>query len=484
MPLTGTVRSTNTFSRRAVLAMAAGSPALLRTGRSRRNVLFVVSDDLNNVAGCYGHPIVKTPNMDRLARRGVLFDRAYCQYSLCQPSRTSFLSGLRPETTRVWTLETPTRQYIGDATFLPELFRGNGYYTAHAGKIYHTGEQCEDPRSWDEEVRESSKTPPAAEVLESGKAAGPKGHSFEWAKVRTEDAQTPDGAVAGKTVEWMDRAAKDGKPFFLGAGFRRPHAPYAAPKKYFDLYPPESIPLPRTSADEFKRILPAAVNHDPPDRPLPDADIRRFLAAYYASVTFMDAQLGVLLDAMDRLRLWDTTAVFFFGDNGYHLGEHGGLWHKNSLFEESARVPLIVAAPGIRAAGRRSPRLVELVDLYPTLTELCGLKPPSNLEGTSFVPLLENPERRWKTGAFTMQGRGKERTEAAKDIEFIGKSVRTEAWRYTEWDEGRQGVELYDHRGDPGELQNVAEDPQHASTRAGLRDLLRRGSRAALPPGK
>ena len=239
----------------------------------------------------------------------------------------------------------------------------------------------------------------------------------------------------------------------------------------------------RTSADEFKRILTAAVNHDPPDKPLPDADTRRFLAAYYASVTFMDAQLGVLLDAMDRLRLWDTTAVVFFGDNGYHLGEHGGLWHKNSLFEESARIPLIVAAPGIRGAGRRSPRLVELVDLYPTLAELCGLKPPATLEGTSFVPLLEKPERRWKTGAFTMQGRGKERTEAAKDIEFIGKSVRTEVWRHTEWDEGRQGVELYDHRTDPDELRNVAENPQHASTRAGLSALLRRGSRAALPPG-
>jgi uncharacterized sulfatase len=187
---------------------------------------------------------------------------------------------------------------------------------------------------------------------------------------------------------------------------------------------------------------------------------------------------------VDRLRLWDSTAVVFLGDNGYHLGEHGGLWHKNSLYEESARIPLIVAAPGHRAVGKRSPRLVELVDLYPTLAELCGLQTPASLEGTSFVPLLDDPKRRWKPGAFTMQGRGKERTEAAKEIEFVGKSLRTERWRYTEWDEGRQGAELYDERKDPRELKNLADDPRHGKKRAELRELLRGGWRAALPPGK
>jgi iduronate 2-sulfatase len=470
------------LSRREVLLGAAGAVALRGDGGSRKNVLFVVSDDLNNAAGCYGHPVVKTPNMDRLASRGVLFESAYCQYPLCQPSRASFLSGLRPETTRVWTLETPTRQTVGDAIFLPELFRKNGYFTAHAGKIYHTGEQCEDPRSWDVEVREKGKNPPASEVLESGRAEGPKGHSFEWAALRTDDAATPDGEVARRTVEWMEKSVRDGKPFFLGAGFRRPHAPYAAPKKYFDLYPPGSMPLPKTSAADFKRLLPAAVNHDPPDKPLPDDVVRRFLSAYFASVTFMDAQLGVLLDAMDRLRLWDTTTVVFFGDNGYHLGEHGGLWHKNSLFEESTRIPLIIAAPGEGRAGRRTPRLVELVDLYPTLAELSGLRPPDNLEGTSLVPLLNRPDRPWKSGAFSMQGRGKERTEAAKEIEFFGKTVRTERWRYTEWDEGRQGAELYDHRSDPLELRNLADDPGHARIRAELRELLHGGWKASLPP--
>jgi iduronate 2-sulfatase len=467
------------ISRRSLLAAALGSRALHGAGIGRRNVLFVVSDDLPVVAGCYGHAIVRTPNLDRLARRGVLFDRAYCQYPLCQPSRTSFLSGLRPETTRVWTLETPTRQHIGDAVFLPELFRQSGYYTAHAGKIFHTGEACEDPRSWDAEVRESGKTPAKSEILKSSDSRGPKGHSFEWNILKTEDARMPDGLVARQAAAWMEQCTREKKPFFIGAGFRRPHAPYAAPQKYFDLYPVESIPLPKTSPEDFQKVIPAALNHDPPDKPLSGLEVRQFLAAFYACVTFMDAQLGVLLDAMDKLRLWENTAVVFFGDNGYHLGEHGGLWHKNSLYEESARVPLLVAAPGRRSAGRRSSRLVELVDLYPTLTDLCGLRAPSTLEGISLVPLLDNPARPWKKAAFTMQGRGKERTEAAKDIEFLGKSVRTERWRYTEWDEGRQGEELYDHQRDPQERSNLAGDPKHAGTRAQLRDLLRQGWQAA-----
>ena len=467
-----------------LLLLAVCGPALAEQTKSSMNVLFIVSDDLNNALGCYGHPEVKTPNLDRLANRGVLFERAYCQYPLCQPSRASFMSGLRPETTKVWNLETPTRAHIGDAVMLPELFRKNGYYTAHAGKVYHTGEACEDPRSWDEEVRESGKVPPPEEILQAGKSQGPKGHSFEWDILKTDDAQTPDGKVARQSVAWMEKLAREGKRFFLGVGFRRPHAPYAAPKKYFDLYPLGEISLPKTSAADFQRVLPAALNHEPPDQPLSDTEVRQYLRAYYASTTFMDAQVGVVLDALDRLRLWDNTVVVFLGDNGYHLGEHGGLWHKNSLYEESARIPLIVAAPGHRAVGKRSPRLVELVDLYPTLAELCGLQPPAGLEGTSFVPLLDDPKRPWKHGAFTMQGRGKERTEAAKEIEFVGKSVRTERWRYTEWDEGRQGVELYDERKDPRELKNLADDPRHAKTRAELRELLRGGWPAALPQGK
>lgn len=444
--------------------------------------MFIVADDLNTALGCYGHPVVQTPHLDRLAARGLLFERAYCQNPLCQPSRVSFLSGLRPETTRVWTLETPTRQYIGDAVMLPELFRKSGWFSAHAGKIFHTGEECEDPRSWDEELREFGKSPPPEEVLQSGRSQGPQGHSFDWMILRTADAQTPDGIVARKTVEWMERCSREGKPFFLGLGFRRPHAPYAAPKKYFDLYPPERMPLPKTSPEEFQRLLPAAVNYEPPPRPLSDAEVRQYLSAYYACVSFMDAQLGVVLDALDRLQLWERTIVVFLSDNGYHLGDHGGLWHKNSLFEESARVPLFVATPGMRTAGKRSERLVELVDVYPTLAELCGLQAPPNLEGTSFAPLLQQPGRAWKRGAFTMVGRGRDRIGASKEILFTGTSVRTERWRYTEWDKGRQGTELYDERRDPREVRNLAGQPRYRRTQAELQQLLRGGWRAALPP--
>jgi uncharacterized sulfatase len=201
--------------------------------------------------------------------------------------------------------------------------------------------------------------------------------------------------------------------------------------------------------------------------------VREYLSAYYACNSFVDAQVGVLLDALDRLRLWESTTVVFLGDNGYHLHDHGGLWHKSTLFERAARIPLMMAAPGNKGAGRHSERLVELVDLYPTLAAQCGLTPPANLEGRDFTPLLDDPARPWKKAAYTMMGRGRERAEAVKDVVFVGKSVRTEEWRYTEWDGGKRGVELYDERRDPRELVNRAEDPSLKKVRAGLAGLLR-----------
>jgi iduronate 2-sulfatase len=466
-------------TRRAFLRSLPGA-ALLK-GAHRRNVLFIVADDLNNDLGCYGHPVVRSPHIDALARRGVVFERAYCQFPLCQPSRVSFLSGRYPETTKVWSLDTPTRQFLGDTILLPEHFRREGYFTAHAGKIFHTGEHAEDARSWDEELREFDKSPPKEAVLESGTAAGPGGHTFEWAVLRSKDEETPDGLVARKAVDWMEKAARAGKSFFVGAGFRRPHAPYAAPKKYFDQYVLERIPLPATPAEHLSRLLPAAINLDPPPRPLPPEEVRRFRLAYWASVSFMDAQVGVLLEGLTRLRLWESTVVVFLSDNGYHLGDHGGLWHKNTLFEESARIPLIVYAPGMPGNGRRSQALVELVDLYPSLAELCALPPPEGVEGLSLAPLLKDPSRPWKKGAFTVASRGEKRKSDPSPVAYLGRSVRTERWRYNEWDEGRRGAELYDHRTDPGELRNLAEDPGHASVREWLHRLLRAGWKAARP---
>ena len=428
----------------------------------RLNVIFIVSDDLNCALGSYGNNIVKTPNLDKLAARGVRFHNAHCQFPLCAPSRASFLSGKRPESTKVWTLNTPTRKYMADTVMLPELFRKNGYYTANLGKIFHTGPEHDDPRSWDFVLPEDGKNPPQSEVIASDEIGRPRNHSMAWAKLKTPDEQTPDGIVARETVKQIEKTKK---PFFLGVGFRRPHSPYAVPARYFDLYNPAEMPLP---FEENKAVLPAAW-YELADKKKPtEEQTRAFIAAYYASVSYMDAQAGVIFDALTRLKLWDSTIVVVFGDHGYHNGEHG-MWHKMTLFEESTRVPLIIAAP--RAKGEAK-GLAELIDVYPTLAELCGLKAPAGLEGKSLAPILKNPALPGKRAVFTMVGRNDDRAVANNNAQWFGRSVRTEQWRYTEWDGGKRGIELYNLEADPGERKNLAASPALEATRAELRKLL------------
>ena len=426
-----------------VCACLAFCPALHAAEAARKNVLFIVSDDLNTHLGCYGYD-VKTPSIDELARRGMRFDRAYCQDPLCNPSRVSFLSGLRPDKTRVYTLTTHTREYLGDWIMLPEYFRKNGYFTVQVGKIYHTDEGFEDPRSWDVEIRESGKQPPRDQIVRSGEPKGPTGHSIGWASLKTADESTPDGMVARKAVGFMEKAVADKKPFFLGVGFRRPHAPYAAPQKYFDLYPPAFVKLADVPPQEhYASLLSAAINYSAPKPPMPEQQQREVVAAYSACTSFMDAQVGVLLEALERLKLWDETIIVFIGDHGYHLGEHGGLWHKLSLFEESARVPMIIYAPAMKAKGRSSDRLVELVDLYPTLVSLCGLPPREGLDGIDLSRLLDDPSQPSKPAAFTLVARANDSTvNQSQVMDYLGRSVRTKRWRYTEWDGGKRGVEL------------------------------------------
>ncbi len=448
----------------------------LATPAGRPNVLFIVSDDLNDHLGCYGYD-VKTPAIDELARRGMRFDLAYCQDPLCNPSRVSFLSGLRPDKTQVFTLTTPPRKHLGDWTMLPEYFRQNGYFTVQVGKIYHTGEAFEDPRSWDVEIREAGKQPPADQIVKQGEPDGPGGHSIDWEWLSTVDENTPDGIVARKAVDYMKQAVTDNKPFFLGVGFRRPHAPFASPKKYFDLYPPDKMKLPHAVPNgHYAGLLPDAINHPAPDKPMPESQVRELLSAYYACTSFMDAQVGVVLKALGELDLWDNTIVVFIGDHGYHLGEHGGLWHKISLFEESARVPLVIYAPGMKAQGRPCERLVELVDLYPTLVSLCGLPPRAGLDGVDLTPLLNDPAAPGKEAAYTVVARCADPSANPSQImEYLGRSVRTDRWRYTEWDNGKRGAELYDHANDPHEWNNLAKDPQQAETVAHLKDVLSAG---------
>jgi iduronate 2-sulfatase len=441
-------------------------------GTSRKNVMFIVADDLNNHLGCYGYD-VKTPSIDELARRGMRFDRAYCQDPLCNPSRVSFLSGLRPDKTRVYTLKTHTREYLGDWVMLPENFRKNGYFTVQVGKIYHTDDGFEDPRSWDIEIRESGKQPPREQIVKSGEPNGPGGHSIDWEWLTTDDKNTPDGIVARKAVGYMEKAVGDKKPFFLGVGFRRPHAPYAAPQKYFELYPLESVKLADSPPKgHHATLLPAAINY-PARTQMPEKEQREVIAAYYACTSFMDAQVGVLLDAIERLRLWDNTIVVFIGDHGYHLGEHGGLWHKLSLFEESARVPMIICAPSMKAKGQPCARLVEMIDLYPTLVSLCGLPVREGLDGVDLSQILDDPSKPTKQAAYTVVARANDPSvNQSQVMDYLGRSVRTERWRYTEWDGGKRGVELYDHEKDPHEWHNLARDPKYADTARRLQRLL------------
>jgi len=455
-----------------VLGLAAGPRARAATA-SRRNVVLIVTDDMNTHLGCYGHPAVHTPSIDRLAERGMRFDRAYCQVALCNPSRVSFLSGLRPDKTGVHTLGTPTREFLGDAVMLPEYFRKQGYFTAQSGKIFHTGAGHEDPQSWDVEYREFGKRPPRKEILRSGHPLGPIKHTSDWAVLKTPDAETPDGIVARRASKLIEQSVGGGKPFFLGVGFRRPHAPYAAPKKYFDLHPPDSIPLPPSPPTGYlKHLLPAALNYAPSPRPLTPKEQRELIAAYYACESFVDAQIAVVLETLDRLNLWNNTVVVLFGDHGYHLGDHGGLWHKNSLFEEATRVPLIVVAPNMKAAGKSCQRLVELIDVYPTLTALCGLPTPKGLDGKNFASLLDDPNLPWKQAAYSSIARGDSIAKRVETVKYLGKSVRTDRYRYTEWDGGKEGVELYDHQRDPHEWVNLAGDAKYAATVANMHRLL------------
>jgi uncharacterized sulfatase len=426
--------------------------------------LFLLADDLNCDLHCYGHPHVKTPNIDRLAARGVRFDRAYCQYPVCNPSRVSMLSGRRPDTTRVLDLVAPPRSHLGDTVFLPEYFRGQGYYTAHVGKIYHTGDAYEDPQSWDLELRETGKHPPQAAVIREQRVERPEKYYVEWNELNSDDAETADGVVARQSSEMLAKLAKDARPFFLGVGFRRPHSPYAAPKKYFDMYPVENIPPLAEPAGHLQGIPAAALTYPRGTALLSQRERAEAVAAYWACISFVDAQIGSVLDSLDRNDLWKNTVVVFYSDHGYHLGEHGGLWHKMTVFEESARVPLVIAAPNV-PGGKTCDGLVELVDVYPTLVQLASLPAMSGLEGTSLVPLLADPAdsaHAWKKNAFTQVVHG----------EVVGRSIRTDRFRYTEWDEGRAGVELYDHDSDPHEYVNLADDAELAVVRSHLHKLL------------
>jgi len=455
---------------------------------ARPNVLLLMSDDLNNMLACCGDPLAKTPNLDRLAARSVRFQHAYCQFPLCGPSRNSLLTGLYPNSTGILRNAQLFRQTIPAQISLPQAFRLQGYFAARIGKLYHYNvpnsigtNGHDDPGSW-----ELESNPAGVDRLEEepdifSLTPGQFGGTLSWYASPKSDQYHTDGLLAAD-AEWvLERCAKQRqRPFFLAVGFYRPHTPYVAPKEpYFGYYPEADMRVVQGVAEDQADLPPPALGSYKREQDKLTDDLRRqCLQAYYASISFMDAQVGRILEALDRLGLADQTIVVFTSDHGYHTGEHG-LWQKMSLFEESARVPLLIAAPGVGRQGSVVEAPVGLIDVYPTLSQLCGVPAPENLQGQSLVPMLSDASvtgRGWTLSQVTRNGKGGARGET-----FFGYSLRTPDWRYTEWDEGREGRELYDHRRDPRELTNLAADPAHAQTVQELSAQLRAAVQTTFP---
>jgi iduronate 2-sulfatase len=452
----------------AALAGSGQAPS----GDDRLNVLFIVSDDLNNDLGAYG-AAVDSPHIDRLAARGVRFDRAYTQFPLCNPSRASFLTGRRPNVTRV--LNNPNRErhpnsphfreHLPGTVTLPQLFRNAGYRVARIGKLYHYGVpndigtgSMDDYMSWDMTVNPRGHDREIHDRIFS-LVPGQFGGTLSWFADEGRDEEQTDGIAATEAVALLERFAAEDRPFFLAVGLYRPHTPFVAPKPYFERYPLTDVQLPELSDDDQARRPAAAYRSARDVQDAMSDDLRReAIRAYHASTTFMDAQVGRMLEALARLRLTGRTVVVFTSDHGYHLGDHG-LWQKQSLFERSARVPLVIAAPGAAGNGRSTSGIVELLDVYPTLADLCGLDVPDYLNGVSLRPTLEDPMVVVKDAAYT-QVRG-------------GYAVRTPRWRFIEWSNGDQ-PQLYDMDADPAETENLSGDPTHRAVIEELGALLER----------
>jgi arylsulfatase A-like enzyme len=514
----------------ALGAPLAGSSAATNPVPARKNVLFLIADDLNNLLGCYGDPRAKTPHLDQLAARGVRFDRAYCSYPLCGPSRNSMLTGLYPNSTGILGNSQLFRQTIPAQVSLPQAFRHAGYLSVRLGKLYHYAvpnaigtDGHDDPASWEIEFNPAGVDRLVEQSKMSSLTPGNYGGGLAWYASPSADAKHTD-AILATDAEWvLERCAqRNGRPFFVAVGFFRPHAPFTAPKDpYFGYFPEAQMPVVQgVKEDQADIPAPALASRRAQEEAMTDTQRRQAVQAYYASISFMDAQVGRVIAALDRLGLAQNTIVVFTSDHGYHLGEHG-LWKKQSLFEESARVPLLIVAPGVSERGAVAKTPVSHVDLYPTLAELAGVSPPANLQGQSLVPILKNPSTTGRGWALTQVGRrgptegeaeavsrkagkagkaekaekadGKERgrrkaaagenEEGGGGRRTFGYSLRTARWRYTEWGEaGRDGRELYDHDSDPRELTNLASVGAHAQTVQELSKQLAAAAKASYPP--
>lgn len=484
-----------------LLTLVAGSAsewfAPISAAEPRRpNVLFLIADDLNNLLGCYGDPLAKTPNIDRLAAKGVRFDRAYCTFPLCGPSRNSMLTGLYPNSTGILANAQVFRQTIPTQPSLPQLFRNAGYFAGRIGKLYHYNVPTsigtnghDDPASWELELNPAGVDRLIEEPEIFSLTPGSFGGTLSWLASTRDDSQHTDALMA-EDADWvLERCAKrPDRPFFLAVGFFRPHTPYVSPKRWFDLHPADTMPVVAGVKEDQADIPPAGLGSYKKEQDKLTDDLRRQCRqAYNASISFMDSQVGRVLDSLDRHGLAENTIVVFTSDHGYHVGEHG-LWQKQSLFEESARVPLLIVAPGVAGPGTVARVPVSHLDLLPTLTALCGVTPPANVQGQDLTPMLKDPEWTGRGWALTqvVRGGGIRRFGASPATgdngrRFFGYSLRTPRWRYTEWDEGNFGRELYDHEQDPREQTNLANSPEHAGTVAELSRQLRAAAKQTFP---
>jgi len=426
--------------------------------KSDKNVLFIVVDDLNTTLGCYGHPLVKTPNIDRLASKGVRFNHAYCNYAVCGPSRGSFLSGLRPESIGILDNRTPLQNLLGDRITLPNLFRQNGYYTMSLGKIFHSAGDHNDLKAWNEIYGYS-----ATELGKTGEGRNMTDGVLKWCHwlaAEGTDEDQADGQNAKKAVEFI-KSGKE-KPFFLAVGFHKPHDPFIAPKKYFDLYPLENCDppvLPEGWQPPYKHTLP---NEIETFNKFTDKEKREFLRSYYACTSFMDAQVGKLITALEETGQLDNTLIVLFGDHGYHLGEHNW-WNKVTIFEKGTNAPFIMAGQSVGKKGVVSDAMFEYIDIYPTLANLFQLKNmPEYLEGKSFAEVVNDPSKSFRSEVRAIISRGP----------MLGRMVKNAQWRYIEWDNGKMGRELYNQKNDPIEYNNLAEKPEYKNVVSELNTLL------------
>ena len=479
---------------RLLLALITVCFGTVADAQDRPNVLFIAVDDLRTELGCYGASHIKSPNIDRLAKTGTTFLRAYCQQAVCSPSRTSLMTGLRPDSTKVYDLVTHFREHVPDVVTLGQHFKQNGYHAVSMGKIYHGG--YDDRPTWSEPARkpkggagyvtEENKTTIARKRAEARKR-GLKGKPLSRASrgTATEMADVPDdaytdGAIADLAVETLQELSERKEPFFLAVGFVKPHLPFNAPKKYWDLYDPAKIEL---AANPFppKNVTQYSLTNSgeirvyegiPKQGDISPEMARQLKHGYYACISFTDANVGKLLEELDRLKLMENTIIVLWGDHGWKLGEHNA-WCKHSNFENDANAPLIIRAPGQKSPGGKTKALVEFVDIYPTLCDLAGLSKPKHLEGHSAAPLLDDPEKPWKTAAFNQYPRRN----------IMGYSMKTDRYRFTAWKNKNTGkvvaTELYDHETDPAENENIAGDKPELVAK--LQKQLDAGWKAALP---